>query len=185
MADQVRLQSMILVHPLIHSISVRSIAVSSAPFAAVTSRFRPQCAPSAPLLPVPEKIIWQCYSELGPPEKNTLAAPLEVNAICPYLCTTPQGRDGRRATDNREGKGPREAGNRGTDATEERASEIISKKILRFRKRFLPLQSQPGETAMDAMSGATENDRLRPSFTEGRQHKKSRSEMPRREKFFK
>lgn len=111
----------------------------------------------------PVKIIWQCYSELGGRGKNTFAAPLEVKVFCPYLCTTPQGRDGRRATDIREGKRPGEAGDRGTDATGKRSPKNISKKILRFRKRFLPLQSQPRETATDAMSGAEKNDRLRPS----------------------
>lgn len=29
---------------------------------------------------------------------------MEVKVFCPYLCTTPQGRDGRRATDIRDRK---------------------------------------------------------------------------------
>ena len=64
----------------------------------------PGSLPVAPFSLSPVKIIWQCYSELCPLAKNTLPAPLEVKVFCPYLCTTPQGRDGRRATDIREGK---------------------------------------------------------------------------------
>jgi len=77
----------------------------------VVYRFRPYCIPVAPFSLSPVKFIWQCYSELCPLAKNTLAVPLEVKVFCPYLCTTPQGRDGRRATDNREGKGMREGQN--------------------------------------------------------------------------
>ncbi len=58
------------------------------------------------------KIIWQCYSELAGGGKNTLASPLEVNVFCPYLCTTPQGRDGLTATETREGKGMRKGRDR-------------------------------------------------------------------------
>jgi len=61
--------------------------------------------PFAPFSPSFRKSIWQCYSELAGGGKNTLASPLEVNVFCPYLCTTPQGRDGPTATETREGKG--------------------------------------------------------------------------------
>ena len=134
--------------------------------------------PFAPFSLPPVKFIWQCYSELCRLAKNTLPAPLEVKVFCPYLCTTPQGRDGRRATDNREGK--RGAGRCTARSADHRKTppKNILKKILRFRKRFLPLQSQPRETATDAMSGAEKNDRLRPSFTEGTQHKKAEARCP-------
>src|SRR5690606_1124801 len=140
--------------------------------------FPPLSPPFAPFSLSLVKFIWQCYSELCPSPKNTLPAPLEVKVFCPYLCTTPQGRDGRRATDIREGK--RGAGRctaRSADHRK-RLPKNISKKILRFQKRFLPLQSQPRETATDAMSGAEKNDRLRPSFTEGTQHKKAEARCP-------
>jgi len=115
----------------------------------------------------PVKIIWQCYSELGGRGKNTFAAPLEVKVFCPYLCTTPQGRDGRRATDIREGKGEQDGAQHDLPTTEKRSPKNISKKILRFQKRFLPLQSQPRGTATDAMSGAEKNDTSAP-LTGGR-----------------
>jgi len=66
--------------------------------------------PFAPFSLSPVKFIWQCYSELCPLAKNTLAVPLEVKVFCPYLCTTPQGRDGRRATDIRDRKTARGSG---------------------------------------------------------------------------
>ena len=118
--------------------------------------------PFAPFSPSLRKIIWQCYSELAGGGKNTLASPLEVNVFCPYLCTTPQGRDGPTATETREGKGKQSCTIAGHADHRKRASKIILKKILRFRKRFLPLQSQPRETATDAMSGANENDTSTP-----------------------
>ena len=66
-----------------------------------SGRFRPRM-PSGPMPPGPiRKIIGQWDSELRCPGKNSLPRGLEVNAICPYLCTTPQGRDGPRATEIR------------------------------------------------------------------------------------
>ncbi len=84
----------VLVHPPIFTILVpfHDLGPSSNPF-------NPGSDPSF------GKIIWQCYSELAGGGKNTLAPPLEVNVFCPYLCTTPQGRDGPTATETREGKG--------------------------------------------------------------------------------
>ncbi|WP_214649420.1 hypothetical protein, partial [Sphingobacterium mizutaii] len=78
----------VLVHPPIFTILV--------PF----HDLGPSSNPSNPGSDPPfGKIIWQCYSELAGGGKNTLASPLEVNVFCPYLCTTPQGRDGPTATE--------------------------------------------------------------------------------------
>ena len=94
--------------------------------------FQDRGVPFPPLLPSiapfslpPAKIIWQCYSELCPSPKNTLPAPLEVKVFCPYLCTTPQGRDGRRATDIRDRKTAKGSGKSRNGRHRKRASKNI------------------------------------------------------------
>ena len=109
----------VLVHPPIFTILVpfHDLGPSSHPHhpgsnhvairrhAALPVREPSRLPPFGGISPSFGKIIWQCYSELAGGGKNTLASPLEVNVFCPYLCTTPQGRDGLRATETREGKG--------------------------------------------------------------------------------
>jgi len=86
----------------------------------------PSLLPSfAPFSPSLGKIIWQCYSELAGGAENTFASPLEVKVFCPYLCTTPQGRDGRTATETREGKGKQSCKFAGHVDHRKRATKII------------------------------------------------------------
>jgi len=63
------------------------------------ARFPPLAHPGAGNLPPGRKIIFQWHSELRPLGKKCCAVVLEVMCKCPYLCTTPQGRDGGNATE--------------------------------------------------------------------------------------
>ena len=124
------------------------------------------------------KIIWQCYSELAGGGKNTLASPLEVNVFCPYLCTTPQGRDGPTATETREGKGKQGCTIAGHADHRKKGRENYLKKDFAVSKK-VPTFAVPTKGNSEGRDVRSErNDRLRPSDAEGKQHKKAEARCP-------
>jgi hypothetical protein len=82
-----------------HEIFLKGRSVSVPASLSLGARFPPPAYPGAGLLAIVRKIIFQWHSELRPLGKKCCAGVLEVMGESPYLCTTPQGRDGGNATE--------------------------------------------------------------------------------------
>jgi hypothetical protein len=91
------------------------------------ARFPPLAYPGAGLLAIGRKIIFQWHSELRSFCKKCCAGGLEVMGECPYLCTTPQGRDGGNATEMGGRTGGTAGGTLPAREAEKGAAKIISK----------------------------------------------------------
>jgi hypothetical protein len=87
-----------------HEIFLKGRSVSVPASLSLGARFPPPAYPGAGLLAIVRKIIFQWHSELRPLGKKCCAGVLEVMGESPYLCTTPQGRDGGNATEIGEGR---------------------------------------------------------------------------------
>jgi len=146
------------------------------------ARFPPLAYPRAGLLAIGRKIIFQWHSELRSFCKKCCAGVLEVMCKCPYLCTTPQGRDGGNATEMRGRTGDTAGGTMPAREAEKGPRKLFQNKFCGFEKSSYLCSPNQGKRRWARRPEPTEM-----TVQECSKHstKYSRSAKRRRDKFFK
>ena len=146
------------------------------------ARSPPLAYPGAGLLAIVRKIIFQWHSELRPLGKKCCAGGLEVMCKCPYLCTTPQGRDGGNATEMRGRTGDTAGGTLPAREAEKGPRKLFQNKFCGFEKSSYLCSPNQGKRRW-----ARRPEPTKMTVQECSKHstKYSRSAKRRRDKFFK